>query len=288
MPEAISIGPLILPTLRVGSLLLFLGASWLVLRLAERRGLEIAWSAASSERALWLGLIGARLGFAVQNWRAYKDAPWTLLYVWQPGYSLLAGVMVGAVFLLWRLWQRPQAERLAYTKILAGGFGLSLGLVLLLIFSISLDIGEGRLRVGDPAPNFHLQDLEGAPVALADLQGNAVVLNFWATWCPPCRREIPMLDAMNKVYMEKGAIVVGVDVGENINTVKRYIDDLGVTYPIWIGGEGYDNTQALLTSFGGVGLPTTVFIDPEGVIRAFQVGELSAGIVQNRIDVMLR
>ena len=291
MPEAFSLGPLVIPTLRVGTLVAFILASWLATRLAERRGLAVSWTAATSEWALWFGLAGARLGFVVQNWQAYRDAPWTALYLWQPGYSLAAGFLVGGAYTLWRVWQRSREERPAYLRVLGSGFSIAFLATIGLSLSPQLDFGSSTLRVGDPVPNFRLQDLSGQPVEFADLRGKAVVLNFWATWCPPCRREMPMLDAMNSSYADKGAVIVGVDVGESAEVAGSYTEQVGVTYPIWVGGpagEGYDSTEALHRQFGGVGLPTTIFIDPDGIIRGFQVGELSAGVVQREIEAMLR
>lgn len=291
MPEALSLGPFVIPTLRVGTLLVLVMATWFTTRVAERRDLAVGWTAATCEWALWFGLAGARLGFAVQNWQAYLDAPWTALYIWQPGYSLATGFVLSAGYALWRIWWRAREERPAYLRVLGGGFGIALLATIGLTLSPQLDFGSEALRVGDQVPNFRLLDLSGQPVAFSDLEGKVVVLNFWATWCPPCRREMPMLDAMNRAYADKGAVIVGVDVGESAEVARRYAEQVGVRYPIWVGGrsgEGYDSTEALHRQFGGVGLPTTIFIDPDGVIRSFQVGELSAGVVQREIEAMLR
>ena len=251
------------------------------------------WSGtvATSEWAFWLGLVGARLGFILQNWRAYQDTPWTTFYLWQPGYSLVFGAIVSGSYLLVRVWQRAEGENFAYLRVFASGFGVAALLIAGLMLSTRLDFGSKSLRRGDLVPNFRLQDVSGQPVELADLEGKAIVLNFWATWCPPCRREMPMLDTMNKAYADKGAVIVGIDVGESSQVVGRYISEVGVSYPIWVDGfpsKDFDGTQALHRQFGGLGLPTTVFIDPGGIIRSFQVGELSAGIVQSKIEAMLR
>lgn len=100
-----------------------------------------------------------------------------------------------------------------------------------------------------------------------------------------------MLEAMNKAYANKGAVIVGIDVGESAEVAGRYAAQVGVSYPIWVAGpagEGYDSPEALHRQFGGVGLPTTLFIDRGGIIRSFVVGELSAGVVQREIEALLR
>ncbi len=291
MPEAFSFGPFVIPTLRVGTLLALVLASWFTARLAKQGNLAMNWVTTTNEWALWLGLAGARLGFVLQNWLAYQDTPWTALYLWQPGYSLVYGFIISGVYLLLRVWQRVQGNSLAYLWVFASGFVLSAVLTIGLTLSTKLDFSSESLRVGDLVPNFRLQNISGQTVELADFEGKVIVLNFWATWCPPCRREMPMLDAMNKVYADKDAIIIGIDVGESVQVVRRYIGEIGVSYQIWVDGppnEGFDSTQVLLRQFGGVGLPTTVFIDSDGVIHSFKVGELSAGIVQSKIEAMLR
>lgn len=290
MPEAVSVGSFVLPTVRIGILLaLFLGA-WLATRIARRQALDAAWVGATSEWSVWSGLVGARLGFVAANWRAYIDAPWTVFYVWQPGYLLSAGVLFSLTYAFWRLWQRPLAERNRYAQALGGGFAVTALFIGGLFGATQLDLGSSVLREGDSVPNIVLQNLAGERVSLEDLAGQTVVLNFWATWCPPCRREMPLLDDINRAYKDRGVTVIGIDVGEPAEVVKRYIDSIGVTYPIWVDAAdnaAADDTRALFSRFGGVGYPTTVFVDADGVIQAKHVGELSRGLVRSRIEAML-
>jgi thiol-disulfide isomerase/thioredoxin len=128
-------------------------------------------------------------------------------------------------------------------------------------------------------------------VRLSDFAGQAVILNFWASWCPPCRREMPLLDEFNKAYSEKGLGVVGIDLGESANQVKSYIESIGVSYPIWVdapaGLPGFDRTQKIFERVGGVGLPTTLFIDQSGFIHRIYIGELSRGFLQSQANILL-
>jgi peroxiredoxin len=291
MPDAFAVGGLLLPTWRLtvlGSLLL---AIWLAARAARRQGLDGSWISSVTEHSVWLGILGARSGFVLANWSAYQDAPWTALYVWQPGYLAATGLLAGAAYVLWRVWQRNRTERGPYLRALTGGFAVAALLVGGVYASMRLPMGSGVLRVGDTVPDFTLQTLDGEKVSFSSLEGQAVVLNFWATWCPPCRREMPLLDDIQRVYGSRGVTIIGVSFDEPAPVVQRYIDTVDVTYPIWVDAPGNrpdsDRTRELYARFGGIGLPTTVFIDKNGIIRARQLGELNRAVLQSQIEALL-
>jgi cytochrome c biogenesis protein CcmG, thiol:disulfide interchange protein DsbE len=132
--------------------------------------------------------------------------------------------------------------------------------------------------VGHPAPDFTLTALVGSQVRLADLRGRPVVLNFWATWCPPCRAEMPQLEAASRRYSDQVA-VIGVNQVEPAGTVQVFANEVGLTYPIPLDSSG---TASRL--YGVRSLPTTFFIDREGVIRQIQVG----GLTEATLADMLR
>jgi cytochrome c biogenesis protein CcmG/thiol:disulfide interchange protein DsbE len=198
MPEVVSVGGLLVPTLRVSLLLSLMLAGWLVARYAARLELDSRWSGNVAEQSVWLGLLGARLAFVVANWSAYSGAPWTVIYVWQGGFMPVAGPLAGTGYALWRLRQRAPQERGRYLRAFLSGFGVAALLFGLIFASTRVDLGSSLLRAGDPMPDFTLTDLRGEPVSFSSLEGRAVVLNFWATWCPPCRREMPLLDDLQK------------------------------------------------------------------------------------------
>lgn len=135
--------------------------------------------------------------------------------------------------------------------------------------------------VGFPAPDFTLPTLDGGEFNLAAQQGTPVVLNFWATWCGPCEREIPALQAASVAYGERVQIV-GVDQGEAVDTVQRFADEYGMTFAIPMdadGAVGYD--------FNVKGLPTTFFIDADGVIRKIWHGEMNSVTIAEGIQELL-
>ena len=290
MPEVLSVGGLLIPVLRVGVILSLLLAPWFAGRFAGRMSLERAWAIGVAENAVWLGLLGARLGFVLANWSAYWRTPWTVLYVWQGGFMLLTGAVVGAAFIVWRLWRRQPQRWGRYLQALVGGFGVAALVFGLVYASTRLDLSTDLVRTGDAMPDFALSDLNSNLARLANLEGQVVVLNFWATWCPPCRREMPLLDAVQKEYGPQGVTIVGIDLEESPETVRAYIESVGVTYPIWLDDPAQnapDRTRDVYTKIGGVGLPTTVFIGRDGVVQSSQVGELSRGVLQSRIKPLL-
>lgn len=127
--------------------------------------------------------------------------------------------------------------------------------------------------IGRAAPNFHLQtaDLSGA-VTLTDLRGQWVLLNFWASWCPPCIAETPALQAFSEEMSGKGLVVVGVNQQEDPETARRFASRFSVTYPIVLDRDGEVSVAYRVSS----GLPITMLIGPDGVIeRVFRgaVGE---------------
>ncbi len=112
-------------------------------------------------------------------------------------------------------------------------------------------------------PDFTVRTLDGEPLAARDLRGRVAVVNFWATWCPPCRIEIPALQSLHEDYAEEGLVVLGIstDVG-GVGAVRPFLEERGVTYPVALA----DNT--VRRAFGGItALPTTFIVDREGVIR---------------------
>ncbi len=126
-------------------------------------------------------------------------------------------------------------------------------------------------RIPEDVPAISLPDLEGHPHALADYRGRLLVVNFWATWCDPCRREIPLLKSLRREYAKDGLEIVGIAV-DSRDDVAKYAASHGMTYPVLLGEQGGLEAAG---AFGmEVVLPFSVFADRAGRIVALKVGEL--------------
>jgi peroxiredoxin len=133
------------------------------------------------------------------------------------------------------------------------------------------------------APDFALTDVDGRVVRLSDLKGKVVLLNFWATWCAPCRIEIPWFTEFQRTYRGKGLVVVGVSLDDDgWKSVKPFVVDTKINYPVVIGNEEVDK------AFGGVSsLPETLIIDREGRIAVVHTGLCNRGEYQADIERVL-
>lgn len=118
---------------------------------------------------------------------------------------------------------------------------------------------------GASAPIFEMKDDRGAAVSLQQYRGKTVVMNLWASWCPPCRAEMPDLQRLQQAYANRGVVVVGVNQGESAERAHAFASSLGITFPIWV-----DDAQRYGRVYAALGLPTTVIIGPDGrVVRGF-------------------
>ncbi len=130
------------------------------------------------------------------------------------------------------------------------------------------------------ALEMHLKDLDGNPAKLSDYRGKWVVVNYWATWCPPCREEMPELQAFHDHHKDSDGVVLGlntevIDKGK----IKEFLDDYFVTYPNFHTGPVSD------TELGRVpGLPTTFLVSPQGTVEARQVGGVTREMIENFIQ----
>jgi thiol-disulfide isomerase/thioredoxin len=139
-------------------------------------------------------------------------------------------------------------------------------------------------RPGDSMPPFTLTTAGGKTVSNASLRGKPVYLNFFATWCGPCRVETPSIVTLSKKYAARGLRVVGVDVGENMAKAQGFAHDFSVPYALAVDPDG--TTRA--TYGGGLYFPLHVFIDAKGVVRMYHPGEMSASDIEAEIARILK
>jgi thiol-disulfide isomerase/thioredoxin len=146
-------------------------------------------------------------------------------------------------------------------------------------------LAGGDIKIPLQLPAFTLADLGGVPTPIAHWKGKSLVINFWATWCAPCRREIPMLKSLAGQWADRGVVVVGVAV-DHAQAVASYAQDLKIPYPLLVGEEDALDV-ALALGVASPVFPFTVFTDDAGEIVALYVGELhraQANLILSRVQ----
>lgn len=137
-------------------------------------------------------------------------------------------------------------------------------------------------RPGFLAPDFSLPTLEGGTVRLSDLRGKWVVINFWATWCPPCRAEMPAFEEAYRQYADEGLVILAVNQGETPEEVAAFRDAFGLTFPVLL-----DSQMEVGLQYKVQFLPTTVFVAPDGTIVDRVEGGMTRGTVLARIQHLM-
>ena len=163
-------------------------------------------------------------------------------------------------------------------------FLLGLGLILIAISgyfvlknnSAQTDFSAVPAQVNYAAPELTLTDTQGTVHSLADYKGQVVLVNLWATWCPPCKEEMPTFEAYYNKHKDEGFIIIAVNDGDPTPDVLQFVEDYGLTFPIWLDPTYIATEQAFKT----INLPSSFVIDREGVIRLQWIG----GIDKKALD----
>jgi len=151
-----------------------------------------------------------------------------------------------------------------------GAAKLAAGLAILTLVAVS----GVRWRAGpapplsSPAPALRLPGLDGSTTDLAAFRGRVVVLNFWASWCPPCVHEMPSLEGLHRTLGPEGLVVVGVSVDEDEQALRSFVEEQGITFPILLDPGG----RHAATAYGTLDFPTTFVIDRDGILKRRYVG----------------
>lgn len=249
----ISVGPLALALERLFAILgvvaFMAAANWIGHR-RDPDSDKAAW------RALLVGFIAARLGFVAQNWPAFALEPPSIFYVWQGGFSPLIGLVAAAIVLVVSL--RRSRALLPLGLAFAGCAGATLAATAMFLASAQRPL----------PPRIVLQSLDGGTSTLDDRRGKPFVVNLWATWCPPCQREMPMMVAE---AARSTVPILLVNQGEDAARVRAWLHGkrLGSAHV------HLDPSQSAAVAIGSAGLPATLFVDSKGIIRELHVGEIS-------------
>ena len=151
----------------------------------------------------------------------------------------------------------------------------------------SIGINESELapapEIGHPAPDFTLLDLEGKQVTLSEFRGKTVFLNFWATWCPHCRAEMPDIEAVYQEYKDEDVVVIGVGTLEPEEEVRQFVQRGGYNWTFVI-----DTTGEITTTYESAVIPTSFFIDRGGIIQAVKIGAMTKRAMETALAEAIR
>ncbi|NWG18060.1 MAG: TlpA family protein disulfide reductase [Chloroflexi bacterium] len=174
-----------------------------------------------------------------------------------------------------RLQQRKEARRQSARRMWLIGIALvGLGLA---IFLAAQPPATGQ------TPLFSTSTFTGEPVSLNDYQGKVVMLNFWATWCPPCRAEMPVIEAAYRQYRDDGFVVLAINNSEDTHTVGAFAQQFGLSFPVLM-----DTSARIQRQFGITGYPTSLFLDASGQVYQTHSGMLSEAQIVQYIETGLR
>lgn len=138
------------------------------------------------------------------------------------------------------------------------------------------------VKVEFPAPALGLTDLQGQEVALGDFEGQVILVNNWAIWCPPCKAEMPVLQAYFEDHKKQGFSIIGIESGEHPADVAAFVDEYRLTFPVWP-----DPTQESLTAFQNNNLPNSYVIDKHGIVRLAWTGAISRDMLEQYVTPLL-
>ena len=177
----------------------------------------------------------------------------------------------------------PLFARYLPWAIAAAVFAIALFVLVPLFTAPGTRGGGPQSVVGETAPVYPLRDDRGSTVALSQYRGRIVLVNLWASWCPPCRAEMPDLQRLQTAFGRDRLAIVGVNEGESPQRARTFADSLGITFPVWI-----DASQQYGRTYAALGLPTTILLDRQGkVVRGFD-GALTLTQMESAVTPLVR
>ena len=141
---------------------------------------------------------------------------------------------------------------------------------------------SGMTRIGKPAPQFAMQLLGGGEFRLSDHEGRPLVINFWASWCPPCRQESPAFERQWRRYRDTGIQFVGVDIQDDVSDAEAYVREFGLTFP-----NGLDPDGKITIDYGVIGLPVTFFVGSSGIVEGRWVGAIPEEKLEEWVNTLV-
>jgi len=264
----ISIGPF---SIRVVIVFAAALVAWVVARsVAKRCTAEKPYKAAGSLifDALFIGLLVARLVYIAQWWQAYFATPMSMIAVGDGGYTWWAGILAALAFVGWRTRAQCGLRRSALAGVLTG----------VLVWAGAGAVLDHVQRTASPLPALQLTTLAGQPIDLSAYKGRPVVLNLWASWCPPCRREMPAFEQAQQAFPDVAFVML--NQGESAQKAQSFLYKEGLHFDDVL----LDSSSQAMQALGARGLPTSFFIDAEGFVVHAHMGELTLATISNAVE----
>lgn len=262
--DVVRLGPLIIPLSAALVVLALLAATTTADWLRRRRGHDagtVLW------RMIVAGFVAARAVFVLKHHDIYVKAPWSALDIRDGGFEPVAGLIVACVIGAELTRRRAELRRPLLASVLAGGAVWIGGLL----------AAQALAPPRPPMPDLMVRQLDGGEVPLRSLAGRPLVINLWATWCPPCRREMPAMQAAQQANPDIGFVFV--NQGESSVVVRRFL----ATQQLRLQNVVIDPAGQLAARTGAAGYPTTLFYDADGKLRLRHVGELSEATLKDKL-----
>lgn len=168
-----------------------------------------------------------------------------------------------------------------FLLMLSGVTLIIIAIVMVLLLPASPN-GISPARINQPLSNFSLNDLRGNQVTLSDYKGQVVLVNIWATWCPPCRAEMPDLQAYYAANRQKGFVVLAIDAGDDRTEVAAFASEYGLSFPILL-----DPQSQLVNRMNVFDYPTSFILDRNGVVRNVHIGQYPPELLKADIAAVL-
>ena len=266
MSSAIQVGPLLLPF----TLLLMFASAGSALAL----GKWLSKSSAEVDKTLWhallVGVVLARCAFVYEYRTLYLASPLSILDIRDGGWNPTAGLIGAWMFALYRERKAPTIRRPLRWALTAGTATFFIGTAVLAL--------GGRL--GQKMPELAFTSLEGKAVNLNEFEGKPTVVNLWATWCPPCVREMPVLHEAQRQRIDVNFVFL--NQGEEPGRVSRWLESQRLT----LRNVLLDPTRQASAAFEQKGYPTTLFFNAKGELVSTRLGELSAATLKENLELL--
>jgi thiol-disulfide isomerase/thioredoxin len=253
-----------------------LALSHLLLLLAVALATFVGWLSGrrrgiNPERTLFnlflLGLVFARLGFVVVYWTQYRGDWLRIIDIRDGGFLPWIGIVAVVIGALAQGWRKPSLRN-------SMGLGVISGLLFWWLANLAISVTQQDARL----PDIALRNAAGEPVRISDFQGRKLVINLWATWCPPCRREMPVLQASQQSNADVTFLFI--NQAESPRDVATFLTSQGLQ----LSNVLFDDTGELARQVGSAALPTTLFYRPDGRLLASHLGELSAASLTHALE----